>query len=58
MDYKEKYEGLKKKAETLHKIASETSYDNTRMAIEELFPDNDNYYYNGSIGTFRGFPIQ
>lgn len=38
-DYKKKYEETLEKAKTLHKLACETSHKNTRMAIEELFPE-------------------
>ena len=38
-DYEQKYEEALERAKTLHKLAIETSYENTRMAIEELFPE-------------------
>lgn len=38
-DYKEKYEQALERARTLHKLACETSHKNTRMAIEEVFPE-------------------
>lgn len=43
---------------TVEETAADGNGEEEPEAIEELFPDNDNYYYNGSIGTFRGFPIQ
>jgi len=39
MDYKEKYEEKLSKAITLHNLASETSHDDIRMVLEELFDE-------------------
>lgn len=39
MDYKKEYEDTLSKAKTLHKLAVETNNDNTRMALEELYPE-------------------
>ena len=39
MDYKKEYEEKLSKAITLHKLAAETNNDNTRMALEELYPE-------------------
>lgn len=39
MDYKEKYEEKLSKAKTLHNLATETSHDDIRMVLEELFDE-------------------
>lgn len=39
MDYKEKYEEKLSKAIALHNLASETSHDDIRMVLEELFDE-------------------
>ena len=39
MDYKKEYEKKLSEAERLHKVAVETNNDNTRMTLEELYPE-------------------